>query len=694
MSNGYGSLIFVLLLLVIVPGPLSAQEQTPDDRMSPEQRAEAQAMQPRVGLFGHGGLNIHAADFPGIPEAPLCMELDRTSFTGGTGFGWGLGLLYEYPLSKSFFIEARAGLSSLGATLNSDAWIGPILVGDADTASGISRYSLDANLMALVGELTAGWRPVEGLPLTARLGVGAGSFLTKDFTQGEELLEPSSATFLAPDSSATRQRNVTTGDLGSTPLQVDAVIGADYELPMNGDGTLLLVPEIRYTFPFMKVRDDLDWSVHSLRAGVALKYAFPLPKPVPPTPPAMEPSIPPAPPAQPMLAATLELRGVDRDGVEQEDVLKITVEEFINSQTHSLLNYIFFDEGSSTIPVRYVRYSGEASGKFDWTMVRDQTTLAVYHQILNIIGSRMQADPDAKITLTGTNTNEGIEQGNRELSQKRAESIRDYLVNSWGIPANRIDVRSRNLPSLPSNVDSADGDEENRRVEITSNLPSLLEPVRSDDTLRTVDPPMLRAVPGVRAEAGVADWSLQVRQGSDLLKEFDGTGELPERLDWNIEENPLTIPRRQMPLTAVLSVRDEEGQTGTAAARLPVEQITIRRKREEQLGDFVYDRFNLITFEFNSAQLSSASRKIAADIREVIQPESEVTIVGYSDRLGEEEHNLELSRERALATARELRVPTESATGGGENTELYDNNLPEGRFYSRTVTITVKTPVN
>ena len=692
MSNGYRALI--LVLLVMVPGLLSAQEQTPDDRMSPEERAEAQALQPRIGLFGHGGLNIHAADFAGIPEAPLCMVLDSTSFTGGTAFGWGFGLLYEHPLSKSFFVEVRAGLSGLGATQNSDAYIGPILVGDADTASGISRYSLEANLMALVGELTAGWRPVSDLPLTARLGISGGSFLTKDFTQGEQLLEPSSATFIAPDSSSTRERNVTTGDLGSTSLQLGGLIGVDYELPMNSDGTLLLVPEIRYTFPFMKVREDLDWRIHTLRAGVAVKYAFPLPKPAPPSPPIAEPSVPPPPPAQPVLAASLELQGVDRDGTVQEDVLKITVEEFINTQTHSLLNYIFFDEGSSTIPVRYAQYGGDASEKFSWTMVRDQTTLAVYHQILNIIGSRMQADPDAKITLTGTNMNEGVEQGNKELSQKRAESIRDYLVNNWGIAANRIDVRARNLPSLPSNVDSADGDEENRRVEISSNRPSLLEPVRSDDTLRTVDPPMLRAVPGVRAEAGVADWSLQVRQGSDLLKEFDGEGDLPESLDWNIEENPLTIPRRQTPLTAVLSVRDEEGQTGTAAARLPVEQITIRRKREEQLGDFIYDRFNLITFEFNSAQLSAASRKIAADIREVIQPESEVTIVGYSDRLGEEEHNLELSQERALATARELRVPAENATGGGENTTLYDNDLPEGRFYSRTVTITVKTPVN
>lgn len=692
MSKRYRGLVSTLLTLVILPAAVMAQGQ--DERMSPEERAEAQAMQPRVGIWGQGGLNIHAADFAGLPEAPLCMLSDSTSFTGGSAFGWGVGLLYEHPLSTSFFIEARAGLAELGATQTSDAYIGPILVNDADTASGISRYSLETNLMAILGELTAGWRPVADLPLTARLGIGLGSFLTKEYTQGEELLEPTSATFIAPDSSATRLRNVTTGDLGSAPLQLGGVIGADYELPMNSDGTLLLVPEIRYTFPLAKVRDDLDWRIHTLRAGVAVKYAFPLPKPAPPELLVAEPSLPPPPPAQPVLTASLELQGIDRDGNVQEEVLKITVEEFINSQTHALLNYIFFDEGSSTIPVRYTQFGGNAPDQFSQEMLRDKTTLAVYHQILNIIGSRMQADPSATITLTGTNTNEGVEQGNRELSKARAEAVRTYLVSNWRIDDGRIKVQSRNLPSLPSNVDSADGDEENRRVEITTNRPSLLEPVRSADTLRTVDPPTLRAVPGAIADAGLEDWSLQVRQGAELLKEFGGTGRLPEKLDWNIEENPLTIPRRQVPLTAVLSVRDEEGQTGTAAARLPVEQITIRRKREEQIGDFVYDRFNLITFEFNSAELSAASRQIAADIREVIQPNSEVTIVGYSDRLGEEKHNQELSEKRALATARQLRVPVQNATGGGENTTLYNNDLPEGRFYSRTVTITVKTPVN
>lgn len=690
----YIPIIAAVLYGLFSAASLFAQEEDGEpERLSPEERQLKQLLQPRIGLFGQLGLNLHSGSFYGLPEALSCMELDAAPMGGDMGFGFGGGALFELPLNPKWFLEARLGYSSVGTTLATRADIGPTLVntGESDTATVISEHSLEASLGLIGGGITIGWRPLS-IPVTFRLGPDFGIFMQKSYTQQEEIVEPSSAAFIGPNDENTRIRNASSGDIRNTAAQIAATVGADYELPMNADRTLLLVPELRYSFPITKVRSDLDWKIHQIRAGVAVKYSFPIPKPLPPVPPSGEPTEPPPPPPQPVLAANVQPVGVGKDGVERE-VLKITVEEFINTQTHALLNYIFFDENSSLIPNRYLQYGGDASGQFKYDMLRDQGTIAVYYQILNIIGARMKADPGVQITLTGTNSNEGLEKGNRALSKARAESVRNYLVNNWGIAANRIAVRDRNLPALPSNTDEADGNQENRRVEITANRESLLEPVTTDDTLRTVDPPLLRVKAGYTAEAGIDDWSLQIRQGPKLLKEFNGTGPIPKEFDWDIEGNPLEIPREQTQVVALLSARDERGQTTSAVARLPVEQITIRRKREERLGDLVYDRFNLITFEYNSAQLSKPSKKIAAGIKERIQPESTVEIVGYSDRLGEEEHNQQLSQSRAENTARELGVPTERARGGGENTELYDNNLPEGRFYSRTVDITITTPV-
>ena len=690
------SIVWKLLVMsmVLLTGTvaLRGQDQDGENRLSAAERQAKQAMQPRIGLFGGLGLNMHLGKFFGLPEAPSCCLNDSSPFGGEVGFGFGGGPLFEFPISPKWFLEARAGYSSVGTTLKTRAHIGPVLVGESDTASGISEYTLDASLSQICGGVTLGWQPLD-MPLTFWFGPEFGVFLGKSYTQQEELAEPLSAAFISSDGSASRIRNQFSGDIANTGAQFATILGADYELPMNEDRTLLLVPELRYAFPFAPVRDDLDWNIHRLRAGVALKYSFPIPKPTPPLPPVKEPVPPPPPPPQPLLAVDIKAVGITSDG-EEKEIPQVTVEEFINTQTHAMLNYIFFSENSSTIPPRYVQYIGEATSQFNYDMLHDQGTLAVYYQILNILGKWMQSDPTARITLTGTNANKGLEEKNRELSRARAESVKNYLTDRWGIEPGRIALKDRNLPSLPSNPDSTNGDEENRRVEITSNRASLLEPITTDDTLHTVDPPTLRLKTDFTADAGIENWSLQLRQGPTMLKEFNGRESIPKNLDWNIERDPTSIPRRQQPIFVVLSVRDSQGQTSSAVTRLPVEQRTIRRKREEHIGDIVYDRFNLITFEFNSAKLSSTSKKIAAEIRDRIKPESTVEIVGYSDRLGKKEHNLKLSQERAENTAKQLRVPIENVKGGGENTELYDNNLPEGRFYSRTVDILIKTPVN
>ena len=112
------------------------------------------------------------------------------------------------------------------------------------------------------------------------------------------------------------------------------------------------------------------------------------------------------------------------------------------------------------------------------------------------------------------------------------------------------------------------------------------------------------------------------------------------------------------------------------------------------MEDLAFDRFNLITFEYNQAGLSPASRKIAEMIKNRISPKSTVKVVGYTDRLGDEDHNLKLSAARAKQSAKALGIPQDNAVGGGENTELFDNNLPEGRFYSRTVEINITTPID
>ncbi|MGE3802396.1 MAG: OmpA family protein, partial [Candidatus Kapaibacterium sp.] len=87
----------------------------------------------------------------------------------------------------------------------------------------------------------------------------------------------------------------------------------------------------------------------------------------------------------------------------------------------------------------------------------------------------MKEYPNAKLTLTGCNSDEGVEKGDSGLSRSRAETIQDYLLNVWKVSPGRITLTSQNLPNVPSNPKTLEGKEENRRVEITSNEPAVTE---------------------------------------------------------------------------------------------------------------------------------------------------------------------------------------------------------------------------
>ncbi|HEX5316550.1 MAG TPA: hypothetical protein VFX22_07865, partial [Candidatus Kapabacteria bacterium] len=63
------------------------------------------------------------------------------------------------------------------------------------------------------------------------------------------------------------------------------------------------------------------------------------------------------------------------------------------------------------------------------------------------------------------------------LARNRAETIRDYLASVWGIPNDRLRTTTSVSPHNPSSTEYAEGFEENRRVELSSNDDRILAPI-------------------------------------------------------------------------------------------------------------------------------------------------------------------------------------------------------------------------
>jgi outer membrane protein OmpA-like peptidoglycan-associated protein len=368
------------------------------------------------------------------------------------------------------------------------------------------------------------------------------------------------------------------------------------------------------------------------------------------------------------------------------------VEEFIVQRYVPLLNYIFFDEASSDLPPRYSRLNPQTASVFDIDRLYQQGTLDIYRHALNIVGKRMRQYPDAVLTLTGCNADLGAEAGNVALSAARAESVRQYLVETWNIAGNRIILKARNLSedaSLPKT--DADKTEENRRVEIASTVKEILDPILLSDTMRVSNPPTIRFFPKLDTKEPVRDWTLTAFSGNKDFVTFssaDGATtsegkDLPERIDWTPPQQGEGSLDIDAALEFTLNARDAEGKSGFAHGFIPVQKIVLPDKKIEQ--------FSLVLFGFNKAQITEQHQRMINVIKSVVRPNSKVAISGYTDRTGDSAYNKTLSRQRAAELARLLDQPLSKAQGYGEDTLLYDNDTPEGRFYCRTVNVSVET---
>ncbi len=76
-----------------------------------------------------------------------------------------------------------------------------------------------------------------------------------------------------------------------------------------------------------------------------------------------------------------------------------------------------------------------------------------------------QQDPDSQIVVEGHADSQGDDQHNLELSQQRAEAVREYLI-SKGIAADRIVAKGYGEQRPIADNKSAEGRANNRRVEI------------------------------------------------------------------------------------------------------------------------------------------------------------------------------------------------------------------------------------
>ena len=650
----------------------------------------------RFGVQGHWNIMQHTANFRALPG----IANSSPGFADGTGSGFGGALSAEVPLVSSLFLAARAGYSQQSASFQvSEAAVVSV---DGTPLPATFQHRIDTRLDNIFLEGLLGYRFPEPFGnLHGLLGVRGSWMLAPTFSQSETLEEASGTAAFAGGSPT---RNVRTNEVlpNAQSLQVGIVGGLGLNLPLTAQRNLFLSPEATYAFALTPFVQNLAWQGNALRLAVNFSYS-----PIANESSALQtngtqsaglPLFASATPFNQPIRAIVQAVSVDNEGNER-GLIRLKTEEFVSRQMYPLLNYIFFEPQSAVLPARYARLLPEASRTFAEKQFASAYTLDVYYSILNIIGKRLRDNPTANIRLVGCLGEMGFgpnsEENDPNLALRRAETVRQYLQDIWGIAANRMQVEGRGLPEKPSNArNAALGAEENRRVEILSDAWEVMRPVVVSDTLRETDPPSVRFYMSAEADSGVAKWTLRARQGNRILKTISALGKPDSTYFWQLSRERKNVPLTQEPMRYELEVLDNVERETKVENTIAIEQITVQKKRQNKIADKEVDVYRLIGFGFEESRLQGVNLR---SFNELIQPNiraaSAVEIIGYTDAQGDAAANLRLSQTRAQTVGLLTASRNVKTRGVGSKIQLYPNTTPEGRFYSRTVEMRVETPV-
>jgi outer membrane protein OmpA-like peptidoglycan-associated protein len=366
--------------------------------------------------------------------------------------------------------------------------------------------------------------------------------------------------------------------------------------------------------------------------------------------------------------------GTNDDGTETAENPTLRIEQFQAKTTKSLLPKIFFDQGSALLSTRYKRI--QAAERESYKLPQDpfQSAYALYPNILNIVGKRLQTS-SAKLTLTGFQTNDETD---AKLAEKRVESVATYLQDIWKIPASRI---TRTV----SKGTGTSADE--RRVEITSESADITAPLAIDYTTRLANPPILNIGLDISTGAGLKQWELEIQQVVNnqgvVLKDTTGGANFPPRFVWRLNEEPATMPQSSEPLSMRIGAYDINNAAAPDAPlkTIKVEQITLEQKRANKTKDKTVQQFEVL-FGTNLTELDASSRRALDAAKAAITPQSKVLVTVFGG-------NASVS---AKGVAQALSIDARSAVLRDAGNVPHSSSLPEAAAYNRIIRIRVETP--
>lgn len=689
----------------------------------------------QFGIYAHGMLTYHRT---GAFSQLGSIAKPAVPFSDAWGDGISFGALLNSLLSS--IIEANQLTAAIHLGLRVGFALQSVILDAVEShrflIAGLPQqgqiiHTIKASLASFGGEGTIEFTP----PFHENIRLHAGARLawvyTAAFRQTERIsIAGANPVFVGGDA----VRRTIEGDIPTARnYEMYGMVGVSYNVPI--EKRFAVVPEVFAAIPMTTHTADLPWKSWWLKAGISVKVTLPTTKPLvrdtlierDTTVKVLPGTVRDTtvllsvtyrtvineteevryeyvhcrqlyerrlPPKAEVVPATIQLRIFER--LSDSSIVELDTfycREMVWTDFHPLLPYIFFDFGSRDLSLRYVQLTRTAAESYLPQVNLEQ--MNTYYSLLNIIGYGLRNNPAARLRIKGCVSRRERDRLSRwqVLARERAETVAQYLYQTWGINPSQIEILPVGLPTKPSNERSEDGVAENQRVELYSSDEHLLQHVMIRDTVLESRTAHIRLVPSIITPTPILRWNVELSHAGRILYKNGGEGECPAMLDVELHADRMRRLARSDTAPLMVRVRVEQQGKGLIETQrtIPLSIETLEQLRARDQATEV-DRYILMLFDAGKAEPPRAGRSIIAHVRRRIQPGSTVSVIGSTDRTGSLRYNMELSLRRAKAVAALLSYPVAMVKGIGPDTVNYDNDRPEGRFHARTVKIEVEHP--
>lgn len=417
------------------------------------------------------------AGFNKLPGIPNCCPW----FGSGSGNGFLLSLYYDRRVYDNLFAGILLGYNYFDSEFS--AGEKTFVMYRDDIIEGEFTHTIRTYFNSVIVQPYVSYRLFDGF--SVGIGPYASLMFNRRYSQKETITRPENAgTFIDKEGHDTgkRTRNDTSGVF---PSGNDVFFGTNltlsYELPLNRDNTLRLVPSFSFGLNISKINTDMKWDAASYRIALGLRYDLtPVPEVIADSFPVRDTLVPDSlaivktdsaaaikiPPDTLRLTVqkdSLPAFKYDTSKVTDTKIVSDTIEKVDTVDSYDpvfddvqlvtslydyrgrvlpqesklgyirtitklpLLSTVYFSEDETSIPSRY-------TGKR--LSAQECLFFSPYFDILDIIGKAMKQDAGLSVTLTG------LDRENIKKAGKRAKAVRKYLISKYGIDKKRLTVEA------------------------------------------------------------------------------------------------------------------------------------------------------------------------------------------------------------------------------------------------------------